>query len=75
MTEIRLDRELVNALVSGRLDEAGEAVLAEQVARVIPHHWTLPNPLAADLSRIEHHFGGEPAVFEWPERHPGRPGW
>jgi hypothetical protein len=31
------------------------------------------HPLAADLSRIEHHFGGEPAVFEWLERHPGRP--
>jgi hypothetical protein len=73
MADFRLDRGLVDSFVTGRLDDAGEAMLAEQVARVIPFHTVLPNAVVASLSRIAHHLGGERAIFDWLDRHDGRP--
>ncbi len=73
MTEFRLDRAPIDALVAGTLDRVGEAALADQVARVLPFHWMLPNSTAQALSRIRHHFGGEPGLLDWLDRHPGRP--
>jgi hypothetical protein len=52
-------------------------VLAEQVARVLPWHTTLPNLGAAALTEITKHLGGEPGLFAWLDRQPGYPavGW
>jgi hypothetical protein len=68
-----LDRALVNAFVAGTLDSGGEAVLADQVARILPYHWQAPNPIVALLSRIIHRVGGEPELLIWLDAHPGRP--
>ena len=73
MTAFHVDPELVDAFVAGTLDAQGEAALADQVAGLIPFHWEFPNPLAAVLSRITSHLGGEQALLEWLDRHPGRP--
>jgi hypothetical protein len=73
MSDFRLDRELVDAFEGGRLDQEGEAMLADQVARILPFHWTLPNPLAASLARVSEHLGGEQALMSWLDRYPGRP--
>jgi hypothetical protein len=72
MDEYRLDRELVDAFVSGGLSPDEEDVLADQVARVVPFHWNLPDPLVAALSRLTRHLGGEAALLHWLDRHPGR---
>jgi hypothetical protein len=68
-----LDRELVEAFVRDELDSAAEQALAEQVARLLPFHWTLPNPLAASLSRLTSHLGGDAGLLTWLDRHPGHP--
>jgi hypothetical protein len=73
MTATTLDRGLVGAFVKGALDHPGETMLAEQVARILPWHWTLPNPGAAALNQITKHLGGEPALLAWLDRQPGYP--
>jgi hypothetical protein len=73
MTGWELDRELVDALVADRLDASGQAVLAEQVARVLPVHWVAPGPVVTALSQLVDRLGGERELFGWLERHPGRP--
>jgi hypothetical protein len=66
MADFRLDRELVEAFEEGRLDQEGEAVLADQVARILPFHSVLPNPLAASLARVSQHLGGQQALLSGP---------
>jgi hypothetical protein len=73
MTPSTLDGDLVDAFVTDALDQPGERMLAEQVARVLPWHWTLPNPGAAALAELIKHLGSEPALFAWLDRHPGYP--
>ena len=73
MPEFGLDRALIDALIAGTLDRRGEAALAEQVASVLPFHWALPNPITAGLVRLRDHFGGEPGLLDWLDRHPGLP--
>ena len=73
MTASTLDRDLVDAFVTGALDQPGERMLAEQVARVLPWHWTLPNPGTAALAKLVKHLGGEPALYSWLGRQPGYP--
>jgi hypothetical protein len=73
MADFRLDRQLVDAFEAGRLDQEGEAVLADQVARILPFHSVLPNPLAASLARISQHLGGEQGLLSWLDRYPGIP--
>jgi hypothetical protein len=73
MTSAWLDRELVEDYVAGRLDADGEARLADEVARILPFHAQLPNPMVAALSRVEKRAGGEAGVFDLLERHPGPP--
>jgi hypothetical protein len=73
MTEWDLDQELVDALVADRLDVGGQAVLAEQVARVLPVHWVAPGPVVTALSQLVDKLGSERELFGWLERHPGRP--
>ncbi len=46
MTAFELDPRLVDRFVAGTLDPAGEAALAEEVARLLPFHAELPNGLA-----------------------------
>ena len=45
----RFDPEPVRAFVQDRLDDAGRATLADEVARMLPFHLQLPNPVIADL--------------------------
>jgi hypothetical protein len=73
VTDFRLDRALVDAMVAGTIDRQGEAELAEQVARVLPFHWTLPDATVAALTRIRDHLGGDAGLLDWLDRHPGRP--
>jgi hypothetical protein len=73
MTAANLDRKLVDAFTSGKLDQAGEAALAGQVAQLLPTHWMLPNSAAAALSKLKKHLGGPAALEAWLDGHPGRP--
>lgn len=68
-----LDPELIDAFSEGNLDQQGEAVLARRVARVLPAQGSLPNPVAAALSRVVARLGGETALFAWLRSHPGLP--
>ncbi len=54
----RFDPELVRAFVQDRLDDAGRATLADEVARMLPLHLQLPNPVIADLVAVP---GDQPA--------------
>jgi hypothetical protein len=69
----RLNRELVEGFVAGPLLDTEEAALADEVARLLPHHARLPLPLAAQLDRIRDHLGGDAGLWAWLDRHPGRP--
>jgi hypothetical protein len=73
MAGFRLDRALVDTLVEGGTDPRAEVVLAEQVARLLPFHASLPNDVTAELARLVRHFGGEQPLLAWLEAHPGRP--
>jgi hypothetical protein len=68
-----LDHALADGLAAGTLSPQEENVLAEQVARLLPFHWRLPNPMVASLSRVIAHLGGEPELLAWLDRHPGAP--
>jgi hypothetical protein len=73
MTVANLDRELVHAFTSGNIDQPGEAALADQVARLLPFHWTLPNPAAAALTTLTKHLGGQAGLYAWLDSQAGRP--
>jgi hypothetical protein len=68
-----LDPALVRNFVAGRLDERGQAVLADQVSHLLAFHAELPNALVAKLARIVRHLGGDTELVAWLERFPGRP--
>jgi hypothetical protein len=69
----RFDPGLVRAFVQDRLDDAGRAALADEVARMLPFHAQLPDPVAADLVTLTRHLGGDEALLEWLDGYPGRP--
>ena len=71
--EFRLDHELVEGFRNGTLAPREEDALAEQVARLLPFHWTLPERPAADLSRIIASLGGEHRLLDWLTERSGRP--
>ena len=48
----RFDPELVRAFVQDRLDDAGRATLADEVARMLPFHLQLPRRVIADLVAV-----------------------
>jgi hypothetical protein len=73
ISDADLDPALVDAYIAGTLDAQGEAVLAEQVARVIPFHSTAPNPIQAALSRLIGYLGREPGLWAWLDHDEGRP--
>jgi hypothetical protein len=73
VTGFEVERELVDAFVAGRSGPDAEAALANRVARLLPFHWQLPNPLAGSLARISRRLGGEPALLDWLDRFSGRP--
>jgi hypothetical protein len=73
VTDFHLDPGLVDAFLSGDLDEDRENALAYEVAYVLPWHWMLPNPTVATLSTLVGRLGGEPALLAWLARHPGVP--
>jgi hypothetical protein len=68
-----LSQELVDRFVAGKATEAEEAALADEVAQVMPFHAELPNPLIAALKKVMDRLGGEPSLWAWLDRHPGRP--
>jgi hypothetical protein len=68
-----LDPSLVDGFLHGRLDEQGQATLADQVVRILPFHSTLPNPTALALDQMTRKLGGRRFLFEWLDRFPGRP--
>ncbi|GHB61753.1 hypothetical protein GCM10010377_60930 [Streptomyces viridiviolaceus] len=68
-----LDRALVSDFVAGTPTPQREAELADQVARLLPFHWVLPNTLAAGMSEIIDHLGGQHGLVTWLDRHPGLP--
>jgi hypothetical protein len=68
-----LDPALVKNFVAGRLDEQGQARLADQVSHLIAFHTELPNALVAKLSGIVRHLGGDTELVAWLEHFPGRP--
>ncbi|MEU8589220.1 hypothetical protein AB0C59_19765 [Streptomyces sp. NPDC048664] len=69
----KLDDGLVNAYVSGTIDPEGEAVLAGQVARLLPFHWNLPTSLREEITAFIENLGGRRDLAAWLDRHPGRP--
>lgn len=73
MNTFEFDSSLFDRFLAGTLDPQDEAMLAEQVARLVPHHWTLPHPVEAAYARIVGHLGGQRALLAWLDRHPGRP--
>jgi hypothetical protein len=68
-----LDTKLVKRFVADELDEDGQAELAGQVAIIAMFHAELPNALAAQMTRIVQHLGGEAELVRWLDRFPGRP--
>ena len=68
-----LDPELVRAFVEDRLDDAGRAVLADEVAALLPFHRELPHPVIADLAAVTEHLGDDEALLRWLDGYPGRP--
>src|SRR5689334_12942329 len=69
----RFDPDLVRAFVQDRLDDAGRATLADEVARLLPFHSQLPDPVTADLVTLTRHLGGDEALLGWLDGYPGRP--
>jgi hypothetical protein len=69
----RLDPELLDAVVDGETDRQADAALAEQVSTVLPWHAALPTDIAARLTRLVRHLGGDDALLRWLDEHPGRP--
>src|SRR5690349_13807215 len=69
----RFDPELVRAFVQDRLDDAGRAALADEVARLLPFYRQLPHPVIADLVAVTGHLGGDEALLRWLDGYPGRP--
>ncbi|MET7289269.1 hypothetical protein [Streptomyces sp. NPDC005573] len=68
-----LDGDLVARFVSGRLDAEGKAALADEVARVLPFHYVLPNTTAEELAQVVAYLDGEPKLIAWLDRYPGLP--
>lgn len=68
-----LDTKLVKRFVADELDEHGQAELAGQVATIAVFHAELPTALAAQMTRIVHHLGGDAGLVRWLDRFPGRP--
>ncbi|HXR67288.1 MAG TPA: hypothetical protein VN712_01500, partial [Dermatophilaceae bacterium] len=56
-----------------RLDDASRATLADEVARMLPFHLQLPNPVIADLVAVAGRLGGDKALLRWLDGYPGRP--
>jgi hypothetical protein len=55
------------------VDRRGEAVLAQQVAAVLPVHRDLPDATVGALTRIVDRLGDERALLDWLGRYSGRP--
>jgi hypothetical protein len=72
-TAWRLAPELVDGFIDGSLDPSEDAALADEVARLMPFHTDLPNPVVAALSRLTTKLGGTAGLWAWLDRHPGRP--
>ena len=72
-TAWRLAPELVDGFIDGSLDPTEDAALANEVARLMPFHTDLPNPVVAALSRLTTRLGGTAGLWAWLDQHPGRP--
>lgn len=68
-----LDPALVGDFVAGTLGPQGEAALADQVARLLPFHWALPNKLTEAMTQVIDHLGGQRDLMAWLDGHSGLP--
>ncbi|MGW2934137.1 hypothetical protein ACWDA7_20320 [Streptomyces sp. NPDC001156] len=68
-----LDTALIGDFVTGKLDAPREAALADQVARLLPFHWSLPNTLAGAMTQVIDYLEGHQGLVTWLDRYPGRP--
>ncbi|MEW2167862.1 hypothetical protein AB0912_33435 [Streptomyces sp. NPDC007084] len=68
-----LDNTKIAAFVAGTIGPEDEAVLADEVARLLPHHWDLPTKSVEALTPLVDHLGGQPRLMAWLDRHPGLP--
>ncbi|MDX2622758.1 hypothetical protein PV356_25060 [Streptomyces sp. WI03-5b] len=68
-----LDEAKVLRFADGTLAPAEEARLAEEVAEILPLGWSLQPRAKERLHTVSEHLGGERAVLEWLDRHPGLP--
>jgi hypothetical protein len=68
-----LSQELVDRFVAGKATETEEAALADEVSQIMPFHAEMPNPLVAAVKKVMDRLGGEPQLWAWLDRHPGRP--
>ncbi|MEV8514595.1 hypothetical protein [Dactylosporangium sp. NPDC051484] len=63
----------VHEFVAGRLDDAGQAALADQIAALIGQPKPPSTPIASALRRVMQHVGGDEELLAWLDRFPGRP--
>ncbi|MFG2307379.1 hypothetical protein ACGFS9_01620 [Streptomyces sp. NPDC048566] len=68
-----LDNAKIAEFVSGEIGTEDETALADEVARMIPHHWDLPTKSVEALTPLVDHLGGQPQLMVWLDHHPGLP--
>ncbi|MET7743671.1 hypothetical protein [Streptomyces sp. NPDC005385] len=68
-----LDNRKVAAFISGTISAEDEAALADEVARLLPHHWDLPTKSVEALTPLVDHLGGQPQLMVWLDHQPGLP--
>ncbi|MEU4169860.1 hypothetical protein AB0F46_23645 [Streptomyces sp. NPDC026665] len=68
-----LDSAKVSGFTAGTLSAEDEASLADEIARMLPHHWDLPTKSVEALTPVVDHLGGQQQLMAWLDRHPGRP--
>lgn len=68
-----LDNTKIAAFIDGSISTEDETALADEVARLIPHHWDLPTKSVEALTPLVDHLGGQPQLMAWLDHHPGLP--
>ncbi|MFE1292411.1 hypothetical protein [Streptomyces sp. NPDC058751] len=68
-----LDSAKVSGFTTGTLGAEDEASLADEIARLLPHHWDLPTKSVEALTPVVDHLGGQQQLMAWLDHHPGRP--
>ncbi|MBY8882427.1 hypothetical protein [Actinacidiphila acidipaludis] len=69
----RLDQAMVGEFSAGTLGPGEQARLAQEVARLMPHSWDLPNKPEEALHQLVAHLGGQDELIRWLDGYPGLP--